>query len=154
MSLIKAWTVQLVKAVMDLHSKSIYVQDLNPSNILLSDNGELVLTYQYQWLSVENPLDTRALNQLYCAPEVITLIDPSPEADWWSVGVILFEILTGWAFVNIFPSGIKSHTPLIWNEDVDNNDLREGEAELRELISQFVQPLPEMRLSNIKDIQK
>ena len=72
--------------------RGIYVQDLNPCNILLNENGELTLTYHCQWISIENPPNSRALNQLYVAPEVVTQVNPSPEADWWSVGVILFEV--------------------------------------------------------------
>ena len=68
------------------------MQDLNPCNILLNENGELTLTYHCQWISVENPPNPRALNQLYVAPEVVTQVNPCPEADWWSVGVILFEV--------------------------------------------------------------
>ena len=51
-------------------SRGIYVQDLNPCNILLNENGELTLTYHCQWISIENPPNPRALNQLYVAPEV------------------------------------------------------------------------------------
>ena len=52
------------------YSRGIYVQDLNPCNILLNENGELTLTYHCQWISIENPPNPRALNQLYVAPEV------------------------------------------------------------------------------------
>ena len=36
-----------------------------------------------------------------------------------------FQLLTGWSFCSLFPSGLQSHTPLTWNNDPD---LREGEA--------------------------
>merc|ERR1712018_12464 len=117
MNLLKSWTVQLVKVVMALHSKSIYVQDLNPSNILLSENGQLTLTFQYQWISIENPLNIKALDQMYCAPEVNRLTCPTPKADWWSVGALLFELYTGFTLSSFFPSNcMQLHTPIPWNE--------------------------------------
>ena len=151
MSLLKSWTVHLTKAILDLHSRRIYVQDLNPTNLLLSENGELLLTYQCQWVSVDNPLHPRSISQQYVAPEVVTLINPAPEADWWSVGVILFELYTGWSFCSLFPSGLKSHTPLIWSEDPN---LRDGESELRDLIGKFLHPETEGRLTDQKEIKK
>ena len=149
--LIRCWSVQLIKAVLDLHAKEIYVQDLNPANILLDENGQLRLTYQCQWVSVEKPFDFRVLDGQYIAPEVLSSSSlPAPEADWWSVGVILFEMLTGWSFAFVYPKGLRSHTPLTWSETkVDQDD-----DQLRDLISQFLHPLPGQRLTEPKAIQK
>ena len=48
--------------------------DLNPNNLLLNLNGELVLTYQYQWVSIDNALDFRSIDKMYTAPEVLTRV--------------------------------------------------------------------------------
>ena len=61
-----------------------------------------------------------------------------------------FQLLTGWSFCSLFPSGLQSHTPLTWNNDPD---LREGEAEFRDLITKLLQHLPEMRLTKSKEIK-
>ena len=90
--LIRVWSVQLIKAVMKLHSLGIHLLDLNPNNLLLNANGELTLTYQFQLVSIDDPVDPRALDKMYCAPEALVLSATTPEADWWSVGVLLFEI--------------------------------------------------------------
>ena len=62
----------------------------------------------------------------------------------------LFQLLTGWSFCSLFPSGLQSHTPLTWNNDPD---LREGEAEFRDLITKLLQHLPEMRLTKSNEIK-
>jgi serine/threonine protein kinase len=35
-----------------------------------------------------------------------------PSADWWSVGVILFELATGSFLSEAYPSGLQLHTPV------------------------------------------
>ena len=145
--LIRLWTVQLVKALSDLHSKSIFVIDLKPDNLLLNLNGELVLTYQYQWVSLDNPLDFRSIDKMYTAPEVLTSSKPSPEADWWSVGVLLFEIVTGLPFCEIYPSGLLSHAPLNWYKNSQTDCINEEEVELQNLISKLVMASPQNRLT-------
>ena len=52
--LIRVWSVQLIKAIMNLHSLGINTLDLNPDNLLLNENGQLNLTYQFQWVSIGN----------------------------------------------------------------------------------------------------
>ena len=154
MSLLKSWTVQLVKVILDLHSKGIYVQDLNPSNVLLSENGKLTLTFQYQWISIENPLNPKALDQNYCAPEVNRLNCPTPKADWWSVGALLFELYTGFTLSSFFPSNcMQLHTPIPWNE-LDQEAFEENGDDIRDLLSGFLCPNPELRLTSSEDIKK
>ena len=138
---------------MALHSKSIYVQDLNPSNILLSENGQLTLTFQYEWISIENPVDQRALDQMYCAPEVNRLSHPKPESDWWSVGALVFELFTGYPVFSIFPSGMPAYTQIPWNE-LQNEAFDENDEEIRDLLSGFLKSDPDLRLSNPEVIKK
>ena len=152
-SLLKSWAVQLIKVILNLHSKGIYIQDLNPSNILLSENGQLTLTFQYQWISIENPLNIKALDQMYCAPEVNRLTQATPEADWWSVGAILFELYIGCPLFTIFPSGMQLHTPIPWNE-LHTEAIDENDVEIRDLINGFLYSDPGLRLTKIEDIKK
>ena len=143
LSLIRTWSVQLIKAVAKLHSLGIHMMDLNPNNLLLNENGELTLTYQFQWVSIDEPVNPRALDKMYCAPEALVSSTARPEADWWSVGVLIFEMLTGAPFSQMFPSGLMPHTPLCWTEQKNDNE----ESELKDLITQLIQTSPSMRLT-------
>ena len=119
------------------------MMDLNPNNLLLNENGELTLTYQFQWVSIDEPVNPRALDKMYCAPEALVSSTARPEADWWSVGVLIFEMLTGAPFSQMFPSGLMPHTPLCWTEQKNDNE----ESELKDLIAQLIQTSPSMRLT-------
>ena len=35
-------------------------------------------------------------------------------SDYWSIGVILYEIFTGADFATVFPTGIQTHTPIVF----------------------------------------
>ena len=90
------------------------------------------------------------MDKMYCAPEIL-VSKTKTEADWWSVGVLLFELVTGSSFNQIFPSGLMPHTPLHWA--LDNEQKSNDEDELKDLIANLIQTSPQMRLTSqqIKD---
>lgn len=66
--------------------------DLDLNNILIDENGDLILTYMCS-LSQDNFLKTDT--DLYVAPELFTFNKVTSAADWWSYGSILYELLVG-----------------------------------------------------------
>ncbi len=92
---------QVADALAYLHSMDICHRDLKPSNILLADDGRpMLLDFN---LSADLSASERRLGGTlpYMAPEQIgsMLVEPSElpdgRADIFSMGVILFEMLTG-----------------------------------------------------------
>jgi len=72
--------------------------DIN--NILLGENGHILLTYRALW----NEVDTSLQWNDFCAPEVRSSWGKSlwkihPSADWWSLGAILFLLITGQVYL-------------------------------------------------------
>ncbi|GAB4856225.1 Serine/threonine-protein kinase AtPK2/AtPK19 [Ancistrocladus abbreviatus] len=95
--LARIYAAEIVSAVSHLHANGIMHRDLKPENILLDADGHVVLTdfglaKQFQ----ENERSNSMCGTVeYMAPEIVMGKGHDKAADWWSVGVLIFEMLTG-----------------------------------------------------------
>ncbi|KNC46681.1 CAMK/CAMKL/CHK1 protein kinase [Thecamonas trahens ATCC 50062] len=99
--LAKAYFAQLLVGVEYLHSIGVAHRDIKPENILLDAAGSVRITdfgFATDFLDdngSERVLTTRCGSPPYVAPEVLTGSYRGPPADVWSVGAVLFVLLTG-----------------------------------------------------------
>ncbi|XP_069897611.1 ribosomal protein S6 kinase delta-1 isoform X2 [Dipodomys merriami] len=146
---IQRWAAEMVVALDALHREGIVCRDLNPNNILLNDRGHIQLTYFSRWSEVEDSCDSDAIERMYCAPEVGAITEETEACDWWSLGAVLFELLTGKTLVECHPAGINTHTTLNMPECISE--------EARSLIQQLLQFNPLERLgagvAGVEDIK-
>ncbi len=79
-----------------LHSKNIIYRDLKPENILINKNGYLKLT-DFGFAKYLNNEKTYTLcgTPEYLAPEIILNKGHGKAVDWWTMGILLFEMLVG-----------------------------------------------------------
>uniref|UniRef100_A0A671XZ89 Ribosomal protein S6 kinase polypeptide 1 n=1 Tax=Sparus aurata TaxID=8175 RepID=A0A671XZ89_SPAAU len=135
---VRCWASEMVTALDSLHQEGIICRDLNPSNILLDHQGHVQLTYFCSWSDVEESCNKEAIANMYCAPEVGGISEETAACDWWSLGAILFELLTGTSLLRCHPAGIGRHTALNIPESVSE--------EARSLLEQLLQYNPMERL--------
>ncbi|KAI3363745.1 hypothetical protein L3Q82_001359 [Scortum barcoo] len=135
---VRCWAVEMVTALDSLHQEGIICRDLNPNNILLDHQGHVQFTYFCSWSDVEESCDKEAIANMYCAPEVGGISEDTAACDWWSLGAILFELLTGTSLLRCHPAGIGRHTTLNVPESVSE--------EARSLLEQLLQYNPMERL--------
>src|SRR5262245_35787003 len=91
---------QVLDALAHAHRAGIVHRDVKPANILLEDRDELAVRLLDFGLAQFDGADTlTAVGDVpgtlaYIAPERLEGDDATPESDVWSVGVLLWEVLT------------------------------------------------------------
>ncbi|XP_058884042.1 ribosomal protein S6 kinase alpha-3 isoform X1 [Acipenser ruthenus] len=95
---VKYYLAELALALDHLHSLGIIYRDLKPENILLDEEGHIKLTdfgLSKESIDHEKKAYSFCGTVEYMAPEVVNRRGHSQSADWWSFGVLMFEMLTG-----------------------------------------------------------
>ncbi|CAK56318.1 unnamed protein product (macronuclear) [Paramecium tetraurelia] len=109
------YMAELVQAVSSVHKLGFIHRDLKPDNILLDNNGHIKLSdfglCKDAELHFDKPVFSSKFKQKqtrrekafstvgtpdYIAPEVFLQQGYNETVDWWSVGVILYEMLIGY----------------------------------------------------------
>ncbi|EYC33039.1 hypothetical protein Y032_0002g572 [Ancylostoma ceylanicum] len=108
-TLIVHWSAQLVSWLYVMHNEHAEViGDLRPDNLLVGLDGNLQMTYYGKWHNTGRPKD---VVEGYSAPDCFKHgWVPNVANDVWTLGAIMFELLSGRALVNAAPHGVTAHS--------------------------------------------
>jgi serine/threonine protein kinase len=91
----KFYIAVMVSALKHLHKKRVIHRDLRPENILLMESGYPKLVDFGLAKCVIGKTYTTCGSPDYMAPEILVGTGHTRAVDWWSVGVLTFELLVG-----------------------------------------------------------
>ncbi|KAL9622860.1 MAG: hypothetical protein Q9160_002786 [Pyrenula sp. 1 TL-2023] len=91
----KFYAAEVTLALEYLHDQHIIYRDLKPENLLLDRHGHLKITDFGFAKEVPDITWTLCGTPDYLAPEVVASKGYNKSVDWWSLGILIFEMLCG-----------------------------------------------------------
>lgn len=92
------YVAEITLALEHLHRQGIIYRDLKPENILLDSTGHVKLT---DFGLCKESIDETTVTHTFCgtieymAPEILTRSGHGKAVDWWSLGALMYDMLTG-----------------------------------------------------------
>mmetsp|Transcript_32647 Transcript_32647/g.56756 ORF Transcript_32647/g.56756 Transcript_32647/m.56756 type:complete len:908 (+) Transcript_32647:2585-5308(+) len=142
----------LLSALRYLHERSIIYRDLKPENVIIDNEGYPKLIDFGTAKKINGRTFTLVGTPHYMAPEVITSQGYGIAVDYWSLGVILFELLCG-----AVPFGEDQEDPyaiyeLVLQAKPVFTSSVQGKPCVRELITQMLSKNPAIRAAAVEHL--
>ena len=141
----KFYVIELVLAIEFLHKNNMLYRDLKPENILMGADGHIKITDfgLSKIISEEEKAYTICGTIQYLAPEILGGEGYDDSVDWWSLGCIMYEMLTG-KFPFKYQKGKLNIN--IYKKKVKYPEYIEYNA--RDILSKFLETVPSKRLGS------
>jgi len=148
----KLWVAQVASALGHLHSLGVLYRDLKPENILLDTTGHVILTDfgLAKDVAPDEKTNTFCGTPEYLAPEIVTGSGHDKAVDWWSLGILLYELTVG------IPPFYSQNVNEMYNK-IQHGVLRFPpflSVNCKKIIVAFLNRDPKKRLGSIKDFDE
>lgn len=145
---VRLYAAQIGLALSYLHSYGFIYRDLKPENILFDCEGHTRLTdfglTKGNMVNSDDTTETFCGSRDYFAPEIILKMPYTKSVDWWSYGIVIYEMLTG------YPPFYSDNIGTVYQQIV-NNEPRMS-ANISEVAQSLIQGLlskdPDSRLGS------
>jgi serine/threonine protein kinase len=143
------YAAEMVLALEYLHKSGVVYRDLKPENVLIDSEGHIRLTDF--GLSKSGLKENGDRTESFCgtfeylAPEIVRDEEYGYSVDWYSFGLVLYEMLTG---VNPFKTGVELDLVDKMNE-ILNKEIpipAKLSVEAKDLLKQLLKKVPAERI--------
>ncbi|KAG0148125.1 hypothetical protein CROQUDRAFT_670105 [Cronartium quercuum f. sp. fusiforme G11] len=142
------YTAEILSGLSFLHSMDIIYRDLKPENCLLDATGHVALCdFGLSKLDMKADSSTRTFcgTTEYIAPEILMEQGYTRAVDFWSLGVLIFEMTVGWT--PFFSEDRVTKYSLILESDISAKIPKRGVDQMtREIILRLLERDPAKRL--------
>ena len=145
--------ISILFVILDyLNSKGIAHRDLKPENIMINTQGYLQLIDFGTAKRIKDFTCTIIGTAYYISPEVLIGKGYSFSCDYWSIGILAFEI-----YYNYYPFGNEANEPMEVYRDVLKKDLSlpyNGDKSVNSFIKAMLNKKVSQRLSSLEKAKK
>ena len=148
---VKLYAAMIGLGLGHIHSQGIIYRDIKPENILIDENGYLkIADFGMAKILIGNEkANSFCGTPEYLSPEIILGTGHNKSSDWWSYGILLFEMLFG--LPPFYCDNNERMYQLIIHADLKFPKKIPSSENFKDLIRKLLNKNPDKRLGSIND---